>query len=291
MISPDRSASLNDLAYPSSPHKIGGISIKLFIATKEEPITKSAPLHPTPNKIVSPPSSDDTSDDSSTTDTSDEEVESDSSSKSQSTTSDSSTTTTDSDSDDSVDKPILVKQTINNKQVITSIPNKTLKVSSESDTTEDDSDDTSDTTEDDSDTSDKDIETENKVNQQFNKPNAQDSSDSSDTSDDEQPCKKAKAVPIPQNKDKNPSFQPKHNQQSTPFRRVDPSKVQPNGIKSNRFTDKPGAFGSYGQKAYEDFSNTRGKGFRQEKNKKKRGSYHGGAIDTGVHSTKFNDSD
>ena len=46
----------------------------------------------------------------------------------------------------------------------------------------------------------------------------------------------------------------------------------------------------YAEKAYQDLSVTRGKGFTKEKNKKKRGSYRGGAIDTaGGKSFKFED--
>jgi hypothetical protein len=46
----------------------------------------------------------------------------------------------------------------------------------------------------------------------------------------------------------------------------------------------------YAERAYKDLSVTRGKGFTKEKNKKKRGSYHGGAIDTaGGKSFKFED--
>lgn len=77
------------------------------------------------------------------------------------------------------------------------------------------------------------------------------------------------------------------------FRRVDPAQVEflDEKLKSNAFSDKSGAAGSYGEKAYRDLLHTRGKGFRQEKNKKKRGSYRGGAIDTSVHSIKFASSD
>lgn len=58
-------------------------------------------------------------------------------------------------------------------------------------------------------------------------------------------------------------------------------------LKSNHFLDKKGSTGSYGEKAFNDLAPTKGKGFRQAKNKKKRGAYKGGAIDTGVHSIKF----
>ena len=51
-----------------------------------------------------------------------------------------------------------------------------------------------------------------------------------------------------------------------------------------------GACGSWGEKANLDLKHTRGKSFRHEKTKKKRGSYRGGVIDMSVHSIKF-DSD
>ncbi|RUS29814.1 SRP40, C-terminal domain-containing protein [Jimgerdemannia flammicorona] len=48
---------------------------------------------------------------------------------------------------------------------------------------------------------------------------------------------------------------------------------------------------SYGFKAHNDLIVTKGKGFRTEKNKKKRGSYRGGQIDFISHSIKFNFDD
>ena len=51
-----------------------------------------------------------------------------------------------------------------------------------------------------------------------------------------------------------------------------------------------GSRGSWGEKANRDLSVTKGKSFRHEKTKKKRGSYRGGEIDTsGVHSILFDD--
>jgi nucleolin len=52
-----------------------------------------------------------------------------------------------------------------------------------------------------------------------------------------------------------------------------------------------GAQGSWGEKANKDLINTRGKSFRHEKTKKKRGSYRGGKIDTNTYSIKFEESD
>lgn len=53
-----------------------------------------------------------------------------------------------------------------------------------------------------------------------------------------------------------------------------------------------GAQGSWGERANNVLKFTKGKSFRHEKTKKKRGSYQGGLIDTHtVHSIKFDDSD
>lgn len=51
-----------------------------------------------------------------------------------------------------------------------------------------------------------------------------------------------------------------------------------------------GATGDWGEKANDVLRFTKGKSFRHEKTKKKRGSYRGGAISTSVNSIKF-DSD
>lgn len=45
--------------------------------------------------------------------------------------------------------------------------------------------------------------------------------------------------------------------------------------------------GSWGERANQDLKHTRGKQFKHEKTKKKRGSYRGGAIDMGVNSIRF----
>lgn len=55
------------------------------------------------------------------------------------------------------------------------------------------------------------------------------------------------------------------------------------------FVQQKGARGSWGEKANQDLKFTRGKSFRHEKTKKKRGSYRGGQIDTSVNSIKFED--
>lgn len=55
------------------------------------------------------------------------------------------------------------------------------------------------------------------------------------------------------------------------------------------FHTQRGARGSWGEKANIDLKHTRGKSFRHEKTKKKRGSYRGGQIDMSVNSIKFDD--
>ena len=60
-------------------------------------------------------------------------------------------------------------------------------------------------------------------------------------------------------------------------------------LRDNTFLAKPCAVNSYGHKAHQDLVVTKGKGFLKAKNKKKKGSYRGGAIDTGSHSIKFDD--
>jgi nucleolin len=54
---------------------------------------------------------------------------------------------------------------------------------------------------------------------------------------------------------------------------------------------KKGAKGSWGEKANDVLRNTKGKSFRHEKTKKKRGSYRGGKIDTSTYSIRFSDSE
>lgn len=60
-----------------------------------------------------------------------------------------------------------------------------------------------------------------------------------------------------------------------------------NRLKDNTFLSKGGSVNSYGFKAHQDLIVTKGKGFRHEKTKKKRGSYRGGQIDLNSYSVKF----
>ena len=52
-----------------------------------------------------------------------------------------------------------------------------------------------------------------------------------------------------------------------------------------------GAKGSWGEKANDVLKTTKGKSFRHEKTKKKRGSYRGGKIDTNTYSIRFSDDE
>ncbi|VDM15727.1 unnamed protein product [Hydatigera taeniaeformis] len=78
--------------------------------------------------------------------------------------------------------------------------------------------------------------------------------------------------------------------QRLPFRRVedDASGVLPE-LADNSFAAKKGARGSWGERADMTLKFTRGKDFRHEKTKKKRGTYSGGVISTAVCSFKFNE--
>jgi nucleolin len=131
---------------------------------------------------------------------------------------------------------------------------------------------------------------------------------------------KVSVTPNAERKVKTPSTVPKIKKKTKkmaarsaePFRRVKSEgiPVDPR-LKDNSFMAKGGARGSWGEKAFYDFKTAKGKpltkatnhthtplnypflylgkNFRHEKTKKKRGSYRGGSIDTGVHSIKFED--
>uniref|UniRef100_A0A2P2JH52 Srp40 C-terminal domain-containing protein n=1 Tax=Rhizophora mucronata TaxID=61149 RepID=A0A2P2JH52_RHIMU len=62
-------------------------------------------------------------------------------------------------------------------------------------------------------------------------------------------------------------------------------------LKDNSYWAKDGAADGYGVKAQEVLGQVKGRDFRHEKTKKKRGSYRGGQIDLQSHSVKFNYSD
>jgi hypothetical protein len=71
----------------------------------------------------------------------------------------------------------------------------------------------------------------------------------------------------------------------TPF-----SRVRKDVFVDPKFSDNSFAGHDWGRKAHEDLIVTRGKGFTKEKNKKKKGSYRGGRIDThALGGIKFDD--
>ncbi|KAH1037994.1 hypothetical protein J1N35_039737 [Gossypium stocksii] len=89
-------------------------------------------------------------------------------------------------------------------------------------------------------------------------------------------------------KKENGSVQPKK-----PFQRVNVDEVEfvDSRLEDNSYWAKDGAETGYGAKAQEVLGQVRGRDFRHEKTKKKRGSYRGGQIDLQSHSIKFNYSD
>lgn len=75
--------------------------------------------------------------------------------------------------------------------------------------------------------------------------------------------------------------------QNEPFSRVPKNVAVEDKFRSNRFEDNAHGWGA---RAHDDLIVTKGKGFTKEKNKKKRGSYRGGAIDTSIRNgIKFED--
>ncbi|XP_034902189.1 uncharacterized protein [Populus alba] len=91
-------------------------------------------------------------------------------------------------------------------------------------------------------------------------------------------------------KEKNGSVEPKMVKH---FQRVKVDEVvfSDERLKDNSYWAKDGAEDGYGAKAQEVLGQVRGRGFRHEKTKKKRGTYRGGQIDLQSHSFKFNYSD
>ncbi|OWM86946.1 suppressor protein SRP40 [Punica granatum] len=73
--------------------------------------------------------------------------------------------------------------------------------------------------------------------------------------------------------------------------KVDEVEFADNRLKDNSYWAKDGAEVGYGAKAQEVLGQVRGRDFRHEKTKKKRGSYRGGQIDLQSHSVKFNYDD
>lgn len=94
---------------------------------------------------------------------------------------------------------------------------------------------------------------------------------------------------------KSASKQPKSSEPKSviAFQRVKIDEVEfvDERLQDNSYWAKDGAETGYGAKAQEVLGQVKGRGFRHEKTKKKRGSYRGGQIDLQSHSIKFKDSD
>ncbi|KAM3300968.1 suppressor protein SRP40 [Capsicum chacoense] len=73
--------------------------------------------------------------------------------------------------------------------------------------------------------------------------------------------------------------------------KIDQVEFKDDRLKDNSYWAKDGADIGYGAKAQEVLGQVKGRDFRHEKTKKKRGSYRGGVIDLQSHSVKFNYSD
>uniref|UniRef100_A0A670Y2W5 Nucleolar and coiled-body phosphoprotein 1 n=1 Tax=Pseudonaja textilis TaxID=8673 RepID=A0A670Y2W5_PSETE len=87
---------------------------------------------------------------------------------------------------------------------------------------------------------------------------------------------------------RSPHTFPKSKQQSSPFRRIRTEEIEIDvRVANNSFDAKKGAIDDWGKKANDVLKFTKGKSFRHEKTKKKRGSYCGGTISTQINSIKF----
>ncbi|KAG2622135.1 suppressor protein SRP40-like [Panicum virgatum] len=100
------------------------------------------------------------------------------------------------------------------------------------------------------------------------------------------------------NQDSNikPSKRQKHSSEPKTVNAFQRVKLEDVKFADERFQDnsywaKSGAETGYGAKAQEILGQVRGRGFRHEKTKKKRGTYRGGQIDLQTHSIKFDNSD
>ncbi|CAN6352380.1 unnamed protein product [Urochloa humidicola] len=101
---------------------------------------------------------------------------------------------------------------------------------------------------------------------------------------------------IDQDSNVKPSKRQKHSSEPktvNAFQRVklEDVKFADERLQDNSYWAKGGAETGYGAKAQEVLGQVRGRGFRHEKTKKKRGTYRGGQIDLQTHSIKFDNSD
>ncbi|CAN6348492.1 unnamed protein product [Urochloa humidicola] len=99
-----------------------------------------------------------------------------------------------------------------------------------------------------------------------------------------------------QDSNEKPSKRQKHSSEPktvNAFQRVKLEEVKfaDERLQDNSYWAKGGAESGYGAKAQEVLGQVRGRGFRHEKTKKKRGTYRGGQIDLQTHSIKFENSD
>lgn len=101
--------------------------------------------------------------------------------------------------------------------------------------------------------------------------------------------KKRKHSEVANGGDGNENGSEKKGSKKEPFRRVraEEIEIKHDALKDNSYK----SFDTWGAKASKDLIVTKGKGFRSEKTKKKRGSYRGGSINVGINSFRFADSD
>jgi len=111
-------------------------------------------------------------------------------------------------------------------------------------------------------------------------------SESSEQSESEEEEEEEESMPIamPMIPEEERKERTENGREKERFRRVQETDFADARLSDNSFTGPPG---SYGARASQDLLPTKGKGFTKEKNKKKRGSYRGGAIDFGSNSFKF----
>jgi len=110
---------------------------------------------------------------------------------------------------------------------------------------------------------------------------------------DKEPAKKVTQVVVPIQNPQTPIEELKatkkknKEEKSVPFQRVKPelSKQLP----TKMFASQRNANSEWAEKADATLKQVKGRGFRHEKTKKKRGTYRGGALEMGVKSIKFED--
>jgi len=116
----------------------------------------------------------------------------------------------------------------------------------------------------------------------------------SEDSDEEETAKKVttqvtpQVVPNPTSQNVTEAMKKKNKEEkNVPFQRVKPelSKQLP----TKMFASQRNANSEWAEKADATLKQVKGRGFRHEKTKKKRGTYRGGALEMGVKSIKFED--